>query len=160
MVDEKGNTGDRNTGDGNTGHFNTGYFNTNEPKVRIFNKETEIKRENILFPAYLYFHLVEWVSSKDLSDKQKEEHPDCKILGGWLISYDYKEAVIKNFNKICDKEQAEQTIKLPNFNYEIFEEITGITKEMLDAKRGIITNETNNNLNIEIVINGIKYKRV
>jgi hypothetical protein len=32
------------------------------------------------------------------------------------------------------KEEIKQTIKLPNFDYRIFKEITGITKIMIDKK--------------------------
>ena len=64
-----------------------------------------------------------------------------------------KSILIKEFKT---KEQAEMTINLPNFDYAIFEEITGITKEMLDAKRGIITNNTPK----EIIVNNAKYRLV
>lgn len=154
-MDERNNSGDWNSGDWNSGDRNSGYFNTNRPKIRMFNKETNLDFGSIIFPIYLYFDLTEWISEECLTEKQKKEHPDYKTLGGWLITYDYKEAAIKSFNENCDKEQAEQTINLPNFDYDIFEEITGITKEMLEEKlKDAITNKK------EIIIDGIKYRRV
>jgi hypothetical protein len=130
------NTGDRNTGDWNAGDWNTGHFNTTNPKIRMFNKETDMTSDELRFPNYFYFNLIETIDD------------NSKV-------YDYKEAWKKSFYEKCDKEQAEQTINLPNFDYDIFEEITGITKEMLDKKRGITT-ETSNDI---ITINGVKYKR-
>ena len=38
-----------------------------------------------------------------------------------------------SFDK-ATKEDIAKTLKLPNFNYEIFEIITGITKEMIDKR--------------------------
>ena len=150
------NTGYRNTGDWNTGDWNTGYFNTITPKVMMFNKQTDLEFGSINFPNYLYFQLTEWINYVDLTEEQKTKYPDAKVLTGWLIAYDYKEAMIKSFNKNCDKEQAEMTINLPNFDYAIFEEITGITKEMLDTKIGIITNNNPK----EIIVNNAKYRLV
>ena len=41
------NTGNYNTGNYNTGDYNTGMFNTDEPKVRLFNKECDLKMSEI-----------------------------------------------------------------------------------------------------------------
>jgi len=91
----------------------------------------------VLFPNYFYFNLIEWVYKENMSSDEKEENPEYKTTQGYLKKYNYKDAWKKSFEKNCDKEQAEQTINLPNFDYDIFEEITGITKKMLDEKRGI-----------------------
>jgi hypothetical protein len=103
------NTGDRNTGYWNTGDRNTGCLNTKEPEYyELFNKQ--IKKEdykNINFPSYFYFYL----------------NPDKSYKENWLES----------FNQ-ADKEQIKDTIDLPNFDYKVFEEITGITKAMIKKK--------------------------
>ena len=38
----KENTGCKNSGDRNSGYFNSGWFNTSEPKMRFFNKDSDI----------------------------------------------------------------------------------------------------------------------
>jgi hypothetical protein len=116
------NTGNRNTGNSNTGHWNTGdcntgdwnicngetgYFNSIKSKtVRVFNKE--ILREvwiNTKKPVFIYFEL----------------------------KGDYKESFIKSF-KDTTKEDVDLLLKLPNFDYKVFEEISGITKKMIEDK--------------------------
>jgi len=131
------NSGVRNSGDWNSGDRNSGFLNTNTPKIRIFNKESCVI--NIKFPSYFYFKLNIWVSVNDMSEEEKEDHSDYKITDGYLKIFEYKEAWKKSFENNCDKEQAEQTVNLPNFDYAIFKEITGITKYMLDDKRDICT---------------------
>jgi len=150
------NTGHYNTGDWNTGNLNTGYFNTNSPKIRMFNKDTEFifGQDIITIPSYMYFNTIEY---KDLDEMTLEEKEKYKTIGWCLRVLDYKEAFKKSFNEKCDKIQAEQTINLPNFDYKIFEEISGITKEMLDKKRGINKEENHPK---EITFNNAKYKLV
>ena len=121
------NTGDWNTGNWNTGNRNTGYFNIDKPKVRIFWKETDIKKEDINFPSWLYFELTEWISESDMTDEQKEddENEHYKTTGGILVSYDYKEAFQKSYNKATREEQL-KVKDLPNFDADMFYEIPGI----------------------------------
>ena len=56
------NSGNCNSGNWNSGDRNSGFFNTKEPKLMIFNKFTNKKREDIYFPSFLYFDLTTWVS--------------------------------------------------------------------------------------------------
>jgi hypothetical protein len=106
------NTGNRNTGYSNTGNwnnsnFNTGFFNTEEVKViKVFNKDCEKNIwDNCRKPNFIYFD----------------------------IGKDYKESFKKSFEK-ATKEDVNLLIKLPNFNYKVFEEISGITKKMIKEK--------------------------
>ena len=110
--DEKQNTGHWNTGDSNTGHwntsnYNTGFFNTEEVKViKVFNKECDKKVwDNCKKPFFIYFDL----------------------------SKDYKKSFKESFNK-ATREDVELLINLPNFDYKVFEEISGITKLMINKK--------------------------
>jgi hypothetical protein len=132
------NTGDYNTGNYNSGDYNNGYFNTNEPKLRMFNKETDVIRDKIIFPNYFYFNLTEWIGTEYMTEYEKGANPDYEVTGGYLKTYKYKGAWKKSFEEKCDEKQALQTINLPNFDYDIFEEITGITRKMLDEKAGFI----------------------
>jgi len=152
------NSGNRNSGDWNSGNYNSGFFNTNKPKVRIFNKETDIKRENIEFPQWLYVvKLTEWVKYDDMTKKEKKENPYAKYTGGYTKEYDYKEAFRIAFNN-AEIEDLKKTLELPNFDFEIFEEITGISKLDFENKLNYLKSEYKNHDIIEI--NGVKYKRI
>lgn len=109
-----------NTGDWNTGNWNTGYFNTTTPiEINIFNKPFNLKEWNkIEKPNFLYFNLTEWVDIEGESS------------GGYLKKYTYKEAFRKSYLEAKKLEnfklEFEKLINLPNFDKEIFKEISGI----------------------------------
>ena len=148
------NSGYMNSGNWNSGNWNSGYFNIDEPKVRIFGKETDIKKEDIQFPTYFYFDLTEWIGYTDMTEEEKENNSFAKYTEGYLKTYDYKEAFKNAFEK-ANIEEVKQTLELPNFNYTIFEEISGITKK--DFERRLEYIEKDNSI---IEINGIRYKRL
>ena len=128
------NSGNCNSGGWNSGNWNSGFFNTNSPLVRIFNKETNISRNNINFPSFLYFDLIVWVSHDTATDEEKEVHKiDIETCGGFIKTIPYKEAFRIAWDK-ASKEEHEKLLKLPNWNNEIFKEITGIDAEAEIAK--------------------------
>ena len=131
------NTGDCNTGNCNTGNWNTGYRNTGDCNTGNFNTETtskinvfdvECSREdwnNCDKPSFIYFNFTEWICESNMTDKEKEEFPQHKTLGGYLKKYEYKEAFKKSYLK-ADEEDRKKIFNLPNFNAEKFLEISGI----------------------------------
>ena len=147
------NSGDRNSGDSNSGNWNSGYrnsgysnsgnwnsgnlnsgnLNTIESPLRIFNKLTKVKRKDIIYPDYFYFDLNVWVKQTNMTDEEKEDYYWYKTTEGYLKKIGYKEAWKQSFEKTT-KEDVAKTLKLPNFNYKIFEEISGITKKMIQGK--------------------------
>ncbi len=127
------NTGNRNTGNWNTGNCNTGFLNTITPKILVFNKEIDIDIADIKFPDYFKFSLVKWISSRYMSEEEKDKYPQHKISDGFLKEYNYKEAWINSFNNTTVAD-VRLTLNIPNFDYAIFEEISGITKNMIDKK--------------------------
>ena len=128
------NSGNRNSGNWNSGDCNSGFFNTDSPLVRIFNKETNIPRNNIKFPNFLYFDLTVWVSHDTATEEEKETHKtEIETCGGFLKTLSYKEAFRIAWDK-ADKKEHEKLLKLPNWNNEIFKEITGIDAEAEIAK--------------------------
>ena len=128
------NSGNSNSGNWNSGNRNSGFFNTDSPLVRIFNKETNIPRNNIEFPDFLYFDLSVWVSHDTATDEEKEAHKiDIETCGGFIKTIPYKEAFRIAWNK-ASKEEHEKLLKLPNWNNEIFMEISGIDAEAEIAK--------------------------
>ena len=123
------NSGDRNSGDWNSGDWNSGYFNVDSPLVRIFGKETDVKKEDIDFPSWLYFNLTQWVSHDTATDKEKKEHKnEIEISGGFLKTLAYKEAFRLAWSK-AEFSERKKLFSLPNWNNEIFMQISGIDAE-------------------------------
>ena len=123
------NSGNCNSGDYNSGDYNSGFFNTNTPLLRMFNKETAIKRDDIKFPRFLYFDLTVWVSHDTATDEEKEAHKqEIEIYGGFLKTLGYKEAFRLAWDKASKKEHI-LLLDLPNWDNEIFKEISGIDAE-------------------------------
>ena len=128
------NSGDWNSGNWNSGNCNSGFFNSNEPNVRMFNKMTKKKRDEIDIPSWCYFDLTVWVSHDTATEQEKEEHKkEFEISGGYLKTLEYKEAWRLAWDKV-GKEEHKQLLKLPNWNNEVFKEITGIDAESEIAK--------------------------
>lgn len=99
------NTGDCNTGNYNAGDLNCGFFNTGRPKyIECFNKP-------IPFEVFEKTSFPLWINVETPSH----------------------ECFRKYFEKASQGDVA-MTLKLPNFDYEIFEEITGISKKDFDKK--------------------------
>jgi hypothetical protein len=128
-----GNSGDRNSGNGNSGNWNSGnwnsgIFNTNEPKMRAFNKDSDMTYsefrakfgyEDIQLP------LNEWRDKSNMTDEEKKSVEGWETMGGYLKTLGYKEAWAAGWAKATD-EQKKWYKSLPNFDADIFFEITGI----------------------------------
>ena len=122
------NAGDRNAGDWNAGDRNTGYFNTTTPDtISVFNKECKVEDwENTTKPDFIYFNnLTKFIWSSDMTDEEKEKHPEHVCLGGYLRKMTYKEAFKKSWDD-ADEEDRKFVLGLPNFDNEVFKEISGI----------------------------------
>ena len=125
--DTNWNTGNWNTGNWNTCDKETGFFNTAQPtKVRVFNTlvaaDLWSKAEK---PDFLYFSLTEWVFEDEMTDQEKVDYDTFRTTGGYLKSYEYKEAFQKSWDE-ADEEDRALLFKLPEFDAEVFKEISGI----------------------------------
>ena len=125
------NTGNRNTGDWNSANFSTGFFNSVEQPLYIFNKPTKYWSHDEIFNCKgieilnWNFKNSWWIYSENMSDEEKTLHPEHKTTGGYLKTVDFKTACKMMWNKLSDDEK--QSVKeIPNFNAEVFKEITGI----------------------------------
>ena len=133
------NSGDRNSGSWNSGSWNSGdrnsgFFNSDEPNIRMFNKDTNLKRGDINIPLWCYFSLTIWVSHDTATEEEKEKHKrEIETCGGYLKTLEYKEAWKLAWSK-ASKEEHKQLLKLPNWNNKVFIEITGIDAELEIAK--------------------------
>ena len=120
-----GNSGYRNSGNWNSGNQNSGMFNTDEPTVRMFNKDTCLKRNDIEFPDFLFFRLTEWVPENEMTDQEKIDNACFHTTGGYLKTLDYKTAFQEAWDG-APQEEREKVLALPNFDAEIFKEISGV----------------------------------
>lgn len=127
------NTGSCNTGDLNTGGWNscshsTGFFNTKERTVTIFNIDSGLTyRECCSCEWYgallsVPFRLVEWVK---YTEEEKKDSIIRQCVGGYLKAYSFAEACANWWLRMSDENKVLiQT--MPNFDKDIFKEITGI----------------------------------
>ena len=125
------NTGDWNTGDWNKSSFNTGCFNTEEQKIMLFNKPSNMTyREWLESDARWLLNqipkdVVEWVYEEDMTDEEKEQHPEYKTTDGYLKVLDESECGQIWWGSLSDRQK--NIIKaIPNFDAEIFFQCTGI----------------------------------
>lgn len=131
------NTGDRNTGDWNLSSFNTGCFMTEEQKIMLFDKPTDwtyrdwINSDARYALTHIPKNVVEWVSSYDMTDDEKEKYPTYETTGGYLKVLDESESAQIWWDGLT--EGSKNIIKsLPNFDAEIFRKCTGIKVESED----------------------------
>jgi hypothetical protein len=113
------NTGDQNTGDQNTGNRNTGNWNTSDRNTGFFNT----KPISTILVFNVETSLDEWGSC------EKPNFVYFNLVG----CGDYKKSFIASFNK-TKKSDVELLLKLPNFDYKVFEEISGISEQMIMDK--------------------------
>ena len=124
------NTGDWNTGSWNSTNFSTGFFNSIEQPVYIFNKPTDKFGDEIINMEGMrilrsQFKNSWWVYSENMSDEEKKTHPEHETVGGYLKTVDFKTACKLMWDKLNNDEKS-AVMQLPNFDAEVFENITGI----------------------------------
>lgn len=130
------NSGDRNSGNCNSGdwnktNFSNGCFNTEEPKNFLFNKPSDWTYRDWLNSDARYLlnqiprNVVDWIWSDDMTDEEKEQHPEYEVVGGYLKILDESECGQLWWDSLS--ERYKNIIKaMPNFDKEIFEDVTGI----------------------------------
>ena len=60
-----------------------------------------------------------------MTDQEKKDHPDAYVCDGYLKTISYKTAWRKSWDK-ADNADRNRLFELPNFDPDIFEEISGI----------------------------------
>lgn len=128
------NSGNRNSGDLNSGYRNSGVFCTRkrEDTVSIFNKGSGMTWDEwYKHPAYSAacdLMITEWVSWNGMTDEEKKSNPKAFVTEGYVKVYTYHEAWANLWEKLSDSEK--NSFKtLPNYDPDIFEEVTGIRFE-------------------------------
>ena len=125
------NSGNCNSGDWNKTNFSNGCFNTEEPKIFLFNKPSDWTYRDWLNSDARYLlnqiprNVVDWIWSDDMTDEEKEQHPEYEVVGGYLKILDESECGQLWWDSLS--ERYKNIIKaMPNFDKEIFEDVTGI----------------------------------
>ena len=128
------NSGDWNSGDWNSTNFSSGCFNTKEQKIYLFNKPSDwaycdwINSDARFLLKQIPRNVVEWIYSPDMTDEEKEAHPEYETTGGYLKVLDETDCAQIWWDGLSEYEK-KIVMKIPNFDREIFSEITGIKLE-------------------------------
>ena len=133
------NSGNRNSGDWNSGDWNSGCFNTETPKILLFNKPSEwtIYDWDESFAYRVMSNAPsgeEWILYSDMTDKERDAHPEAKAQQGYLQSLDYEDLVAERnkwWHKLSDEDK-QAVLSLPNFDADIFRECTLIEVDKED----------------------------
>lgn len=125
------NSGNRNSGNWNKTNHSSGCFNTKEATILIFNKPSNWTFKDWVNSDARYLlnnipkNVTEWVYSSDMTEQEKEAHPEHETTGGYLKVLDESNCAQTWWNALSSKQK--NIIKaLPNFDAEIFEQITGV----------------------------------
>ena len=143
------NSGDFNSGDCNSGDFNSGnrnsgnrnsgiankcnesngvFCNEDDMNIRIFNKPSGMGLKEFYNSKYWKalcsapFELTKWVK---YTEEEKAADPKKELIGGYLKTYTMEEAWANWWNELSDEDR-QIIMEIPNFDPEIFKDITGI----------------------------------
>ena len=125
------NSGNWNSGDWNKCSFSNGCFNTVSPKIYLFNKPSEWTYQDWLNSEARYLlnqipgDVLEYIYLSDMTDEEKAAHPEAETTGGYLKILDNSECAVIWWRGLSDRQKAVITA-IPNFDKEIFKQITGI----------------------------------
>jgi len=140
------NSGDHNSGNWNSGNWNqgsfctgdfnisnneTGCFCTEEHKIRFFDKESDMtfelwrNSEAYRILRKMPFESIKWIGAYDMTDEEKNEHPEYKTIGGYLKNCDNTNCKQEWWDGLTQHEK-QVIMNIPNFDAEKFFKITSI----------------------------------
>ena len=128
------NSGDCNSGDWNKTCFSNGCFNTESPKIFLFNKPSDWTYQDWLNSDARYIlmdcpsNVLSWIWEDDMTDEEKEQHPEYSVTGGFLKHIEKETGRQMWWDGLSDRKKT-IVMNLPNFDKDIFKEITGIDVE-------------------------------
>lgn len=129
------NRGDYNSGDWNKTCFSNGCFNTELPNIFLFNKPSGWTYQDWLNSDARHIlmgcpaHITAWVWNFDMTDEERQQHPEYSATGGFLRDIE-EEIERQEWWDGLTKERKNIVMSLPNFDKNIFKEITGIDVDM------------------------------
>ena len=125
------NSGNYNSGDWNKICFSNGCFNTESPKIFLFNKPSDWTFQDWLNSDAKYIlmncpsNVFAWVWDDDMTDEEKKLYPEYSVTGGFLKHIEKETRRQIWWDGLSDREK-DTVMQLPNFDKDIFKEITGI----------------------------------
>jgi len=96
----------------------------------MFNKPTDLTWDEIDHPDFYEFYLNKWIAESEMTDEEKKEQPYFHVRQGYLKTFTWDEAWA-NYWRDSDEEERQKVLNLPNFDWEIFTEITGIKPDQI-----------------------------
>ena len=138
------NSGNWNSGNWNSGNWNSGDWNSASNCAGCFNTISQPlmffdKPSNLTFKQWqnsdafqllnkVNFKPAEWISSNNMTEIEKENHPEYKVTCGYLKLMDNSKCCLEWWEGLTDCEK--EIIKsIPNFDSKKFHQITGIQIE-------------------------------
>ena len=128
------NSGDCNSGDWNKTYFSNGCFNTESTKIFLFNKLSDWTYQDWLNSDARYIlmdcpsNVLFWIWKDDMTDEEKAAHPEYSVTGGFLNHIEKETGRQMWWDGLSDIKK-NIVMHLPNFDKDIFKEITGIDVE-------------------------------
>lgn len=126
------NSGSYNSGDWNKTCFSNGCFNTESPKIFMFNKPSAWTYRDWISSKARYIllscpsNVLHFIPNGDMTNEERKQYPEYSVTGGFL-KYVEKETRRQMWWKGLSDSEKDIVMQLPNFDKDIFKEITGIT---------------------------------
>jgi len=122
-----------------------------QKNYRIFNKGVSEEVFNKVYSSQPEFKLPvsTWKDKKEMTKDEIENYPVCHEIGGYLKVLSYKDAWAEGW-KTASKEFKEWVKELPNFDEELFKEITGLE----------IDNDSLKGQEVKVEVGGKTYRAV
>jgi len=119
-------TGDRSTGNWSISDRSTGDFSIADGAYKMFDETCSEEEYRANRPDWLYFSPLKWIKSTDMTEKEKKDNPAHLTTRGYLKKLSFKEAAFQSWEKTTQSDRKD-TLKLTNFNDEIFKTIFGFS---------------------------------
>jgi hypothetical protein len=127
------NSGRWNTGCWNCGNYNSGAFNTEQkPTIKMFDKDSNwtiydlYKSKAYCIMRKCPMSRTDVVCVRDMSEKEKENHPECKTLGWYTKTITVTEKDKQKWWDDLSDSDKQEVMLLPNFDADKFYQCTGI----------------------------------
>jgi hypothetical protein len=135
------NSGYRNSGDWNSGDWNSGIFCTEKnPKIKMFDKNSDwtmndwnSSRARRIMERCPYTY-SDFIWADDMSDEEKEKHPEYKTIGGYLKTIIVTKEEKQRWWEELSEDNKAAVYALPNFDADKFEKCTGIKVEEVNGE--------------------------
>ena len=135
------NSGNSNSGDWNSGNSNSGVFNTEmNPRIMMFDKKSNWTFRDWLSSRARYvlsscpYTYSDFIDKSDMSDKEKERHPEHKTIGGYVKVFIATSEDKQKWWDGLSKEDKNACYDLPNFDKEKFEKCVGIKIKDMESE--------------------------